>query len=236
MTCTLWARVLFGAERGSGTPATPLRPSARRVLGSGRTAGPAETARCQESSGRSRLLSLGKPAGGRAAAAREFRDPGTRGAHVRGRLPRTGLLPLTVDLMRGGIVLVEAFGHVEESHIRATFHLELGGQQRGAERGQGAEKRGHAEPCHGAGRGDAFPPCGGRDGKWRHGEELEEEERKMRKRVKSRAGPRAAEQATVPGARRAGVEEEEEEEGVEALRGPREPRREPGDLGALREQ
>lgn len=40
-------------------------------------------------------------------------------------------LPPTVDLMRGGIVLVEAFGHVETSHFRATFRLELCSQQRG---------------------------------------------------------------------------------------------------------
>lgn len=73
--------------------------------------------------------------------------------------------PPTVDLLRGGVVLVEAFGHVETSHFRATFRLELGGQQRGAERSQGAEKRGQAEPCHAAGRGGRAPTFG-TDGKW----------------------------------------------------------------------
>ena len=65
--------------------------------------------------------------------------------------------PPTVDLVHGGIVLVEAFGHVETSHFRATFRLGLGSQQCGAERGQGAEQRGQAEPCHGAGRGGRAP-------------------------------------------------------------------------------
>lgn len=69
-------------------------------------------------------------------------------------------LPPTVNLVHGGIVLVEAFGHVETSHFRATFRLGLSSQQRGAERGQGAEQRGEAEPCHGAGRGGRAPTFG----------------------------------------------------------------------------
>lgn len=56
-------------------------------------------------------------------------------------LENGGGFPPTVDLIEGGIVLVEAFGHVKTSHFRATFRLELRSQQRGSERGQGAEKR-----------------------------------------------------------------------------------------------
>lgn len=68
--------------------------------------------------------------------------------------------PPTVDLVEGGIVLVEAFGHVKTSHFRATFRLELGSLQQGVEHCQGAEKRGQAEPCHGAGRGGRVPTFG----------------------------------------------------------------------------
>lgn len=133
-------------------------------------------------------------------------------------------LPPTVNLVHGGIVLVEAFGHVETSHFRATFRLGLSSQQRGAERGQGAEQRGEAEPCHGAGRGGRAPTfgtgqkvAGGRAGsetgarersqRVRELEELEKESRRRRRGAKSGAGPRASGngprcQAPGPGSRR----------------------------------
>lgn len=116
--------------------------------------------------------------------------------------------------MRGGIVLVEAFGHVETSHFRATFRLELGSQQRGAERGQGAEQRGQDEPCHGAGRGGRAPTFGaGRKvagGRGVGGSRAESEgEGSWRRRRRAGGGDAGrkvelglARQATVPGARR----------------------------------
>lgn len=149
---------------------------------------------------------------------------------------------ITVDLMRGGIVLVEAFGHVETSHFRATFRLELGSQQRGAEHGQGAEKRGQAEPYHGAGRTDALPPSGC-DGKWLAraegrgvgGSQVEQEgkgveigvgggerqEEETQGEEKWSWASRVRQRSPVPGARPG----EEKKEGVEAVRSPRERRR-----------
>lgn len=126
--------------------------------------------------------------------------------------------PLTVDLVRGGIVLVEAFGHVEPSHFRATFRLGFGSQQRGAEHGQGAEKRGQAEPGHGAGRGRRAPTSG-TGGEWREraeecgagGSRAEREGEGVGVGVGGAAGGGdagkkvelgLARQATVPGARR----------------------------------
>jgi hypothetical protein len=104
---------------------------------------------------------------------------GTAGEGARGPFPGVPVsapasrgLPRTVYLVEWGIVLVEAFGHVQTSHFRATFRLELGSQQRGAQHGQSAKKRGQAEPCHGAGRGGRAPTFGiamRRDGKQRRG-------------------------------------------------------------------
>lgn len=129
-----------------------------------------------------------------------------------------GPLP-TVDLVRGGIVLIEAFGHVEPSHFRATFRLGLGSQQRGAEHGQGAEKRGHAEPGHGVGRGRRAPTSGA-GGEWRAraegraagGSRAERSEgarelgQELGEQREGDAGRKVvlglARQATVPGARR----------------------------------
>lgn len=141
-------------------------------------------------------------------------DPATPSPGVPAAALASRGLPPTVDLVRGGIVLVEAFGHVEPSHFRATFRLGLGSQQRGAEHGQGAEKRGQAEPGHGAGRGRRAPTSGAGGERRARGRGLASGargrgswSRSWRRAARGGGAGRKVElglarQATVPGARR----------------------------------